>query len=281
MDPTNPKSSETLANRRIGFVGGGAMATALAGGLCAAGVSARNIQASEPDEARRRELSEALGIETLDDNATLAASCDLVVIAVKPNVVGDALANIRAAGGSHSPLWISIAAGIPLEKLEAAIGGHPRIVRAMPNTPALVGAGATAISANARVDTRDRAAARALFEGVGTVWEAPSESMLDAVTALSGSGPAYVFLLLEALVNAGIAEGLPAEAASQLATQTVFGAAKLALEDPRTPKALREQVTSPGGTTQAALTRLFERDLPDIVADAVRAATRRSRELGA
>lgn len=281
MDPTDRSDAATLASRRIGFVGGGAMATALVGGLCAAGIPAGRIRASEPDASRRRQLTDTLGIETLDDNVALAASCDLVVIAVKPNVVAEALAGIHDAAGSDSPLWISIAAGVPLSKLEAALGGAPRVVRAMPNTPALVGAGATAISSNARVDADDRAAARALFEGVGIVWEAPSEPMLDAVTGLSGSGPAYVFLLLEALVSAGIAEGLPADAASALATQTVYGAAKLALEDPRAPSALRKQVTSPGGTTQAALTRLFDGGLPELVAEAVRAATARSRELGA
>jgi pyrroline-5-carboxylate reductase len=179
-----------------------------------------------------------------------------------------------------SPLWISIAAGVRLESLEAGLGATARIIRAMPNTPSLVRAGATAICGNAQTDASDRSDASSLFESVGFAWEADAENLLDAVTGLSGSGPGYVFLFLEALIDAGEAVGLPREAAERLATQTLYGAAKLALEDDRSPAQLREQVSSPGGTTLAGLAVLDEGGLRETLARAVAAATRRSVELG-
>ena len=179
------------------------------------------------------------------------------------------------------PLWISIAAGIPIARLASGLGGDARIVRAMPNTPALVGAGATAICANVHAGPEDRGAARALFDCVGLTWEAPTEDLLDPVTGLSGSGPAYVFLLMEALIEAGLANGLPADAARELSLQTVLGAARLALETGREPGDLRAQVAVPGGTTHAGLERLEAGRFRETLIDAVTAATARSRELGA
>jgi pyrroline-5-carboxylate reductase len=207
---------------------------------------------------------------------------DVVVFAVKPGVVPQVLAELASVPERERlrVLWISIAAGVPLARLEAGLPRGARVIRAMPNTPALVRRGATAFVANAAASERDRAAARALFASVGTVWEAPREELLDAVTALSGSGPAYFFLLIEALIDAGIAVGLPADAARELALQTALGAAVLARESERSPGELREQVTSPGGTTQAGLARLAARDFRGAVAEAVRAAAERSRELG-
>jgi pyrroline-5-carboxylate reductase len=178
------------------------------------------------------------------------------------------------------PLWVSIAAGVPLAALAAALPPGSRIVRAMPNTPALVRAGATAFVASPGCSAGDRALARALFEAVGSAWEAPSEALLDAVTGLSGSGPAYVFVFLEALSDAGVRMGLPRDAATALAIQTVLGAAKLAQETGRHPAALKDQVTSPGGTTIAGLERLEARGFRAAVHEAVAAATRRSKELG-
>jgi pyrroline-5-carboxylate reductase len=204
------------------------------------------------------------------------------VVAVKPGLVRGVLA---ALGGPANaalarPLWISIAAGVSLAALESALPPGARVVRAMPNTPALVRAGATAYSANAACGAADRALARALFEGVGIAWECPNEALLDAVTGLSGSGPAYVFVLLEALADAGVRMGLPREAASLLATQTVLGSAQLAQQTGRHPAALKDQVTSPGGTTIAGHERLEAGGFRAAIHDAVAAATRRSKELG-
>ena len=272
----------TLADRRIGFIGGGAMAEALAGGLLAAGVASERVIVAEPEAERREHLAARLGVTALPDNADAVSGSDVVVLAVKPDVVEPALAALREAGAADlkRPLWISIAAGLTLARLEAALPAEARIVRAMPNTPALVRAGATAICGNAQVGEADRAAARALFDGVGITWEAPDETLLDAVTGLSGSGPAYLFLFLEALIDAGENAGLPADACRRLACQTVFGAAKLALETGRPPADLRAQVSSPGGTTVAGIEQLETGGLRAAIHKAVAAATRRSRELG-
>lgn len=274
--------STRLDDVRIGFIGGGAMGEALAAGVLAAGVPARQVHAADPDPARRKQLEQALGIETSDDNASVVAASDLVVLAVKPGLVSGVLAGLAGAGAAAlaAPLWISIAAGVPIAALREALPNGARIIRAMPNTPALVRSGATAFVASADCSAQDRALARALFEGVGMAWEAPAETLLDAVTGLSGSGPAYVFVFLEALSDAGVRMGLPREAASALALQTVLGAARLAQESGRHPAALKDQVTSPGGTTIAGLERLEAGGLRAAVYEAVAAATRRSQELG-
>jgi pyrroline-5-carboxylate reductase len=271
----------SLAERRIALIGGGAMAEALAGGLIASGVSAARIRIAEPRPERCAQLRERHGVAAGADYAEAVRDSDLVVLAVKPNVVPTALAALRAEDLEPTrPLWISIAAGVRLASLEAGLSAEARIIRAMPNTPALVGAGATAICGNPRSNASDRSDARSLFESVGIVWEAEAEDLLDAVTGLSGSGPAYVFLFIEALIDAGEGVGLPREAAERLAIQTVYGAAKLALEGESSPARLREQVSSPGGTTLAGLAALDEGDLREILARAVAAATRRSAELG-
>ncbi len=269
-----------LGDRRIGFLGAGALGEALAGGLIAAGVAPDAVRAADPDPARRKRLGEALGIETHADNAELGAASDLVVLAVKPGVVEPVLAGLGGGAGLARPLWVSIAAGVSLARLAGALPAGSRVVRAMPNTPALIGAGATAFAAGEHVDDADRAATRALFASVGEVWEAPAEPLLDAVTGLSGSGPAYVFVFLEALGDAGVRMGLPRDAAYQLAFQTVLGAARLAIESGQHPAALKDRVTSPGGTTISGLERLEAGGLRAAVYEAVAAATRRSRELG-
>jgi pyrroline-5-carboxylate reductase len=272
----------SITEERIGFIGGGAMAEALAGGLVAAGAAAERIRMADPDPARRGHLEEHLEIAATADNAEVANGSDVLVLAVKPSVIPAALEGLRAAGNLdvERPLWISIAAGVPIATLEAGLSRDSRIVRAMPNTPALVRAGATAICGNAGATAQDLATARALFDSVGITWEAPSEALLDAVTGLSGSGPAYVFAMLEALCDAGVRVGLPRDAASRLALQTVFGAAKLALDTGRAPAELRQRVTSPGGTTVAGLEALEAGGLRSALHEAVAAATRRSRELG-
>ena len=273
--------SAALAEVRIGFVGGGAMGEALAAGVLAAGVPAARVRAADPDPARRKQLEQALHIEAGDDNTSVVGASDLVVLAVKPGLVLPALAALGGAAAPTlaRPLWVSIAAGVPLAALRAALPPGARVVRAMPNTPALVRCGATAFVAGDGCGARERALARALFEAVGIAWEAPAEALLDAVTGLSGSGPAYVFVLLEALSDAGVRMGLPRDAASALSAQTVLGAARLAQETGRHPAALKDQVTSPGGTTSAGLERLEACGFRAAVHEAVAAATRRSQEL--
>ena len=268
-----------LDSKRIGFIGCGAMARALAGGLKTAGVPANFMGGADVAEEQRKGFETALGIQAGADNARLAAESDVLVLCVKPGVVVEVLEGLREQPGLERPLWISIAAGIRIERLEAALPAEARIIRTMPNTPALVGAGASVLCPNARASAADQAVAEALFSAVGTTWQAPSEDLMDAVTGLSGSGPAYLFLFLEALAEAGVRQGLPTDAALALARQTVFGAAKLALEDGRSPADLRAQVSSPGGTTLAGLAQLDLADLRGALDRAVEAATARSREL--
>jgi len=268
-----------LAAKQIGFIGGGAMAEALAGGLIAGGAPANHVRIAEPRPERRDQLSDQLGVATFEHNTDVVRDSDLVVLAVKPNVVAVALADLSDLDLTR-PLWISIAAGVRIDSLESGLPENARIVRAMPNTPALIRTGATAICGNAHADSSDLAIARALFETVGTVWDAGRENLLDAVTGLSGSGPAYAFLFLEALIDAGERVGLPRNAAEQLTLQTIRGAVKLAMESDRSPAELREQVSSPGGTTVAGLAELDAGELRETVARAVAAATRRSVELG-
>ncbi len=265
---------------RIGFLGAGAMGEALAAGVCAAGVPAERLRAADPVVERGKALEERLGVRCGTDNLEVLAESDLVVLAVKPGMVVDVLGPLRDAPDARRVLWVSIAAGVSLATLRASLPTGARVIRAMPNTPALVGAGATAFAAGAGCSDADRMHARGLFEAVGLAWEAPDEALLDAVTGLSGSGPAYVFVLLEALSDAGVRMGLPRDAAAALATQTVFGAAKLALESGRHPASLKDQVTSPGGTTIAGLEALERGGLRAAVYAAVAAATARSRELG-
>jgi len=271
--------ADELDDKRIGFIGCGAMAQALAGGLVAAGVTRDRLRGSDLASGPRERFEKDLGIAAGRDNAEVVAASDVVVLCVKPGAVDAVLADLTGRPALERPLWISIAAGIRIDKLERSLPSGARIVRAMPNTPALVAAGATALCANQRADAADRATARALFAAVGSVWEAPREDLLDAVTGLSGSGPAYVFLILEALADAGVREGLPRDATYALANQTVYGAARLAIESGRHPGDLKDQVTSPGGTTIAGLERLEARGVRAALYEAVAAATARSREL--
>jgi pyrroline-5-carboxylate reductase len=271
-----------LADLCIGFVGGGAMAEALIAGLVAAGVPAARLIVADPVAARRDHLAKRFGLRVTASNAEVVADSDIAVLAVKPGLVTDVLGALASASKASAgrPLWLSIAAGVPLRRLSGALPAGTRIVRAMPNTPALVRAGATALVAGEACSADDRARARQLFETVGAVWEAPAEGLLDAVTGLSGSGPAYVFVFLEALSDAGVRVGLPRDAASLLACHTVLGAARLVLETGRPPAQLKDKVTSPGGTTIAGLERLEAGGLRAAVYEAVAAATARSRERG-
>ncbi len=271
-----------LAGQRIGLIGGGAMGEALIAGLLGRAVPEAALLAADPDAARRQYLEDERGIRATTENGAVVRGCDLVVIAVKPAHVEAALTGLAEldAATLTKPLWISIAAGVSLEQLGRCLPPDARVVRAMPNTPAQVGAGATAFVANEAAGPADRELARELFECVGIAWEAPSEAALDAVTGLSGSGPAYAFVFIEALGDAGVREGLPRDAAYRLAAQTLLGSARLVLETGRHPASLKDQVTSPGGTTIAGLAALEEHGFRAALQAAVAAATRRSRELG-
>ena len=271
-------ADEVLQKSRIGFIGCGAMARALAGGLVESGVAAAQIVASDPVRAAREAFEAATGARAIARNDEVVAGADVVVLAVKPGAV-EAVLTALAPEPAARPLWISIAAGVPLEALARALPDGARIVRTMPNTPALVGAGATAYYPGPGVDEADDRLATAVLDAAGWSWRAPSEALLDAVTGLSGSGPAYVFLILEALADAGVRQGLPRDAAQAFATRTLLGAAKLALETGTHPGVLKDQVTSPGGTTIAGLEQLEAHGVRAAIYAAVRAATERSRAM--
>lgn len=266
-------------DHRIAFVGAGNMAGALIRGLIGtATVAAERITASDPDADQLSALQSELGIRTSSENAEAVRDATVVVLATKPQVFPLVLPGLSVAVRSDV-LVVSIAAGISTGIIERAFADGTRVVRTMPNTPALVGSGATAIAAGTHSTEADLDLAETLFRSVGVAVRVP-EAQIDAVTGLSGSGPAYVFAMIEALRDAGMREGLPEETALQLASQTVFGAARLLLEQDEGPEVLRQRVTSPGGTTRAGLDALAASGFADAIMGAVRAATRRSVELG-
>jgi pyrroline-5-carboxylate reductase len=268
-----------LASHTIGFVGAGNMAEALIRGLVRGGhVAADRIVASGPRKERLDALHASYGIDVTTDNRDVARRSGLVVLSVKPQILGKVLLEIGHQLKSGT-LLVSIAAGVDTSTIEEACGEGVRVVRAMPNTPALVGAGATAISAGRHASDADLATARALFDAVGLT-VVLDESHLDAVTGLSGSGPAYIFLILEALADAGVKVGLSRRDAQRLAAQTVMGSAKMLLDTDEHPGKLKDMVTSPGGTAIAGLHTLEEGGLRTTLMNAVEAATKRARELG-
>jgi pyrroline-5-carboxylate reductase len=265
--------------KKIAFVGTGNMAEALIKGLLRAGAATpAEIACAEPREERRREIGQRHGVRAVASNAEAVAGADVVVLSVKPQIVDAVLAEIAAEVGTGK-LLVSIAAGVPIAALAARLPAGARIVRTMPNTPALAGAGAAALAAGPHATPADVGLARALLESVGSAIVV-AEPLLDAVTGLSGSGPAFVYLFIEALADGGVKAGLPRAEALQLAAQTVLGAAKLVLESGEHPGRLKDQVTSPGGTTIAGVHALERAGFRGAVIDAVEAAARRSRELG-
>ena len=266
--------------RKLTFIGGGNMAAALIGGLTKRGVSAKHLVAADPSPEQLARLEQSFGVLTSTDNASAVRDAEVVVIAVKPQQIRAVCQGLAPVLNSR-PLVISVAAGIPHAALSRWLGSDVPVVRTMPNRPALNGFGATGLYAPASVGAAHRALAESIMAAVSaTVW-VDHESQMDTVTALSGSGPAYFFLFMEALEAAARERGLPADVAHQLTLATAYGAARMARESRDSLATLREQVTSKGGTTAAALAVLDAAGLRAIVAHAVAAADRRSAELAA
>ena len=264
--------------KTIAFLGAGNMAEALVRGLLRAKVAeAREIICSDRNPARA-ELTQRYGVRFTSSNREAAEVADLVVLSVKPQIMNKLLDEV-APVLDQKKLVISIAAGVPIAAIERKVGHGVRIVRTMPNTPALVGAGATALTAGEHATEEDLQQARALFDAIGRT-VIVDEPQLDAVTGLSGSGPAYIFLVIEALSDAGVKMGLARATAQELAAQTVLGSAKLLIETGEHPGRLKDQVTSPGGTAIAGLHTLEAGGLRTTLMNAVEAATNRSIELG-
>ena len=267
-----------LQNETIALVGAGNMGEALIRGLLSAKiVKPSQIIVTDVRAERREFFTKAFGVRAVSDNAEAVKAADIIVLAVKPQQMNEALASFKSVA-VKSKLLISIAAGITTTRIERELAGKTRVVRAMPNTPALVGAGAAALAKGAHATDEDMTRAEAILGAVGITVRV-DEKLLDAVTALSGSGPAYVFHVTEAMITAGVAAGLDEALARSLAIQTVYGAAKLMAEGGEAPAALRRKVTSPGGTTEAALKVMSDRKLVEIFVEAIKAAEKRSREL--
>jgi pyrroline-5-carboxylate reductase len=266
----------------LAFIGGGNMARALVGGLLRDGWAPGRLRVADPSAAAREQLSALYpGLAVFADNLAAAEGASTWIMAVKPQQMRPVSSSLAVLARASRPLVISIAAGIRADDLAGWLGGRAPVVRSMPNRPALIGAGIAALFARPDVDAAQRERAAAIMRAVGEQVWIDDESLMDAVTAVSGSGPAYVFLLIEMLESAAQAEGLDPGTARQLAVGTVLGSARLARESSDEPAVLREQVTSPGGTTAAALGVLEASGIRDTFARAIRAATSRSRQLSA
>jgi pyrroline-5-carboxylate reductase len=261
----------------IGFIGGGNMTEALVRGLVASGRAAATMLVAEPDAARRVLLSDRYAVATTDSNDDVVRSCSTIVLAVKPQVVADVMAGLLPSVCDE--LFVSIAAGVMLARLEAGFGGNARVVRVMPNTPSLVGKGASVICAGSKATTDDVELVRGLFAAVGDAHVVGDENLMHLVTAVSGSGPAYVYRFAEGMIEAATRGGMDAALAHSLVYQTIAGAAAMMIETGQPPADLRRAVSSPGGTTLAGLARLDERGLVETMCDAVEAAASRSVEL--
>ena len=277
---TSTSSSSTLPSGTVlGFIGSGAMATALIEGLLASNtLPASSIFSSDPDEHKLQHLSSTLGTQSAPDNRSLLQTCTVLILAVKPHIVHPVLTELGPHFQPHH-LLISIAAGVTLSTLLSYLPPSIPVARVNPNTPAMVRKGATAITLSPSSSSSHLAITRTIFTAVGTVIEC-AEKDLNAVTGLSGSGPAFVFLFLEALSDGGVRAGLSRAAANQLAAQTVLGAATMALEKDTHVAALKDQVASPGGTTIAGIHALEKGGFRGVVMDAVYAASQRAEEMG-
>jgi pyrroline-5-carboxylate reductase len=277
MKPKNQAMSE----QTLAFIGGGNMAASLIGGLIADGRNAQTIWVADPDRSKLDTLHHHFGVNTTSDNLQAAQESEVVVLAVKPQQLRSVAIALKSLATPSQPLWLSIAAGIRIWDLERWLGGPVPIpiLRAMPNTPALVQAGATALFANSQVTSQQRQLAESVLRAVGLTLWLSNESLMEVVTALSGSGPAYFFLVMEAMEKAAIDLGLEPSSARLLTLETAFGAAKMALESEEDSASLRRRVTSPGGATEQAIAALEESNIREAFARALRAARNRTREL--
>lgn len=270
---------------KITFIGAGNMASAIIGGLIDSGVSPSDITATAPNESELTPLAARLGINTNTDNNAAVEDADVVLLAVKPQIMRSVCEAMRDNVQQQSPLIISIAAGLDAATIDQWLGGNNALVRCMPNTPALVGIGASGLYANSAVSEEQRTLATQLMEAVGIVEWVAEESLLDAVTAVSGSAPAYFFLMFEAMEEAAVKLGLPAATARRLAIQTALGAATMAQRSDKDPATLKQNVMSPGGTTERAIQHMEDAQLRATIADAMQACAQRaeamSKELSA
>ena len=264
---------------RIAFVGAGNMARSLIGGLVRTGLPAASIRASSPSEETRQLVGRTFGIATFADNARCVEEADLVILATKPAKLPELQLELAPLFRQYRPVLLSVAAGAQLQQLGRWFGASLPIIRCMPNTPALIGAGASVLSANRHVSAPQRAMAQQVLDTCGLTRWVDDENLIDVVTGLSGSGPAYFFALVEAMEQAAIAQGLPPDTARALAAQTCLGAGRMLAESHESATVLRQRVTSPRGTTQAALDSFAADGLPSMVSRAMQAATERSRQL--
>ncbi|MEM9254382.1 MAG: pyrroline-5-carboxylate reductase [Pseudomonadota bacterium] len=263
----------------IAFIGAGNMACSIVGGLVAHGHPASAMHAADPVAASLDRLRNIAEVEIHADNSSAAAEADIVILSVKPQVIDIAASSIADTVRDTGSLVMSIAAGISIHKLQSRIGEHAAIVRCMPNTPALLRCGATGLFANEHASAEQREMAEYVLSAIGHTHWVAEESQLDAVTALSGSGPAYFFLFTEAMIDAACEQGLDRAVATELALQTAYGAARMALENDVDLVELRRRVTSPGGTTERAVESFEQDELRQVVARAIRAATERAVEM--
>ena len=255
------------------------MARSLIGGLIATGMSNKDISVSEPKSYLREKLTQDFGVNALEENTSAVIGANVIVLAVKPQILQKVVTPLGSLVAEARPLLISVAAGVTCSSIEKWVGGDPALIRVMPNTPALIGAGISVLYANSNVGVDQRALSEKIATAVGkTVW-IEEESLMDAVTAVSGSGPAYFFYIMQAIYDAGVREGLDAETARLLSLETALGAARLALASTEDPGTLQAQVTSPGGTTEAAIKILDDSGVRDTLRQAVSAARARGGEL--
>lgn len=263
----------------IAIIGAGNMGSSLIGGLIKNGHPVDKLVATDPSAEKRQHLQQTFGIQTAEDNKSAISNADVIIFAVKPQMFETVATELKSIIAQQNQLIVSIAAGVRAESIETWLGGHAAVVRVMPNTPALIGAGASGLFANSAVTEDQHAIAESIMRAVGiTIW-VTDEKQLDTVTALSGSGPAYFFLILEALQDGAVELGLSHETAQLLAQQTALGAALMAIDSVHTPGELRKQVTSPGGTTEKAIRVLQENQVGAIFKKALVAAKERSEEL--